>query len=70
MIDDTIPTCDVCGTECEALPGDEWCGECGCCVEHCQEFVGCEAERLSKLSYYSEQRGGLLITESNRLRLR
>jgi hypothetical protein len=54
MIDDTIPTCDVCGTECEALPGDEWCGECGCCVEHCQEFVGCEAERLSKLSYYSE----------------
>lgn len=35
------PTCDVCGTTCEELPGDLWCGECGCCWEHCQDFVGC-----------------------------
>jgi hypothetical protein len=36
------PSCDVCG----ALAEDEsvdWCGECGCCVEHCQKFVGCPA---------------------------
>lgn len=25
----TTPTCDVCGTTCEELPGDAWCGECG-----------------------------------------
>jgi hypothetical protein len=38
----TEPTCDVCG----ALAEDEsvnWCGECGCCVEHCQKFEGCPA---------------------------
>ena len=36
------PSCDVCG----ALMEDEsveWCGECGCCVEHCQKFEGCPA---------------------------
>lgn len=34
--------CDVCGAlaEDEAV---EWCGNCGCCVEHCQKDEGCAA---------------------------
>ena len=33
------PECDVCHEyECDV---DEWCGGCGCCVAHCQEFVDC-----------------------------
>jgi hypothetical protein len=33
--------CDVCGV----LAEDEsvqWCGNCGCCVEHCQKNEDCE----------------------------
>lgn len=37
----TTPTCDVCGTTCEELPGDAWCGECGCCTKHCQKYTDC-----------------------------
>lgn len=39
-----IPTCDVCGTTIEEIEwnGGDWCGECGCCKEHCQHFKDCE----------------------------
>lgn len=33
------PTCDVCNASCEDVDWDE---NCGCCVEHCQQFEGCE----------------------------
>jgi hypothetical protein len=32
------PTCDVCGAH-EAE--QEWCGNCGCCLIHCQKHDGC-----------------------------
>lgn len=41
----SIPRCDVCDVMAEALPGGEWCGECGCCVDHCQEYVSCQKAR-------------------------
>jgi len=30
--------CDICG---ESAEGADWCGECGCCVEHCQNYRWC-----------------------------
>jgi hypothetical protein len=36
---DDTPRCDDCSTTMEEC--ERWCGECGCCVEHCQNFVGC-----------------------------
>lgn len=33
------PRCDKCGTSMEQA--DRWCGECGCCTEHCGNFLGC-----------------------------
>jgi hypothetical protein len=32
--------CDICG---ESADGADWCGECGCCVEHCQQYEDCVA---------------------------
>lgn len=37
---DIEPTCDVCDTTMEE--SEQWCGECGCCVEHCQNFTDCK----------------------------
>lgn len=38
--EDTVePRCDVCGFFSEDADG--WCGTCGCCVVHCQQFVDC-----------------------------
>lgn len=36
--DDDTPRCDVCNAIDEEV---DWCGSCGCCVEHCQDFEGC-----------------------------
>lgn len=33
------PRCDVCGIRDEEA--DDWCGECGCCREHCQQYESC-----------------------------
>lgn len=43
MSDDYEPRCDVCDITCEEVSwnNDEWCGECGCCAEHCQQYVDC-----------------------------
>lgn len=42
------PTCDVCGWN--DYTADEkgvgWCGSCGCCADHCQQFVDCSVEVL------------------------
>lgn len=40
MSDDYEPRCDVCDITCEEVlwNNDEWCGECGCCAEHCQQY--------------------------------
>jgi hypothetical protein len=39
ILDPTVPRCDVCtATEEQAKA---WCGNCGCCMEHCQNHVGC-----------------------------
>lgn len=35
------PTCDVCGMYEEDVV---WCGNCGCCQDHCQDFYGCGEE--------------------------
>lgn len=35
---DVVPRCDVCGLADEET---EWCGDCGCCVEHCQQYITC-----------------------------
>lgn len=35
---ESTPRCDVCNAIGEAV---DWCGECGCCVRHCQRHVGC-----------------------------
>ena len=32
--------CDWCGEPCSVYVW--WCGECGCCKEHCQNFINCE----------------------------
>ena len=32
------PTCDVCDGSSEDV---DWHESCGCCAEHCQQFVGC-----------------------------
>lgn len=32
------PECDVCAAHPESV---SWCGDCGCCVQHCQGFVDC-----------------------------
>lgn len=34
-----FPHCDVCGSASATV---EWCGNCGCCKEHCQNDDGCE----------------------------
>jgi len=31
--------CDVCDTA--ESDCDDWCGNCGCCTYHCQDFEGC-----------------------------
>jgi len=36
--DDVGAWCDICG---ESADGADWCGECGCCVEHCQNYRWC-----------------------------
>jgi hypothetical protein len=38
---DLEPRCDECGIHCEEVDVDEWCGECGCCADHCAGFEGC-----------------------------
>lgn len=42
-LNDVEPTCDVCGWD-EPTAEDKmgWCGSCGCCTDHCQNFVDCE----------------------------
>ena len=35
------PTCDVCGMAEEDVV---WCGTCGCCQDHCQDFYDCGEE--------------------------
>lgn len=35
----STPHCDECGAVDETV---EWCGGCGCCVEHCQLDQACE----------------------------
>lgn len=37
------PRCDVCRKHADDL-GHQWCAYCGCCRQHCQEFVGCNDE--------------------------
>lgn len=37
-------TCDECGWTDEE--GQEWCGNCGCCADHCQDYEGCNPECL------------------------
>jgi hypothetical protein len=32
------PTCDVCHAIDEEVV---WCGSCGCCKVHCQDYVDC-----------------------------
>ena len=34
------PRCDECGSV-QDEDTTEWCGICGCCVDHCQGFLGC-----------------------------
>ena len=38
------PTCDTCNKTDEQIEfaGGEWCGSCGSCMDHCQNYVGCE----------------------------
>lgn len=47
------PTCDTCGAVDETV---EWCGSCGCCVEHCQQFVDCPISwsELASLSHETQ----------------
>lgn len=37
------PICDECGVRDEET---EWCGNCGCCQQHCQDYEGCNPECL------------------------
>jgi hypothetical protein len=39
--DEPDPRCDECNTSAFAMASDEWCGSCGCCKEHCLNYVGC-----------------------------
>lgn len=39
MTEEVEPRCDVCNAVDETV---EWCGNCGCCTEHCQSEEGCE----------------------------
>lgn len=32
--DETEPRCDVCGVHTE--DADDWCGDCGTCMKHCE----------------------------------
>lgn len=32
--------CDWCGDP-QDEDNTEWCGECGCCKEHCQNYIDC-----------------------------
>lgn len=36
----TTPRCDVCNIVDEKAA--EWCGNCGCCKQHCQQHEGCK----------------------------
>lgn len=36
------PSCDECGVLCEEADG--WCGVCGNCAEHCQQWTECVRE--------------------------
>lgn len=40
VIEDTTPRCDVCREFEDDV--DAWCGGCGCCRAHCQQFEDCE----------------------------
>lgn len=33
------PRCDVCNVHCEEA--DNWCGNCGNCMDHCEQHTGC-----------------------------
>jgi hypothetical protein len=33
------PRCDVCNVHCE--DADNWCGNCGNCMDHCEQHTGC-----------------------------
>lgn len=34
----TDPSCDECGAHPETVA---WCGSCGNCVAHCEDFIDC-----------------------------
>ena len=40
VADEVIPRCDVCNVADEEA--EDWCGVCGCCREHCQQYEGCD----------------------------
>lgn len=39
---ESTPRCDTCGVEAEnvGVPNG-WCGECGNCADHCEQYEGC-----------------------------
>lgn len=39
--DEVEPECDVCHKP-ETELADAWCGNCGCCQQHCREQDGCD----------------------------
>lgn len=46
------PHCDVCGAVDETV---EWCGSCGCCVEHCLLTDSCEDYATDLLELMQEE---------------
>ena len=44
----SAPICDECGIRDEET---EWCGNCGCCKQHCQDYEGCNPECLDAGMY-------------------
>ncbi len=44
-----MPRCDVCNAIDETVV---WCGNCGCCLIHCQDQEGCEEYHKEYLAMY------------------
>lgn len=54
--EDYTPRCDVCGKVDEEV---DWCGNCGCCREHCQGYKSCSESKAFEAYKAARREAGL-----------
>jgi hypothetical protein len=49
------PRCDTCNRFADQLNGQEWCGVCGSCREHCEDYAGCTPYSAAECKHCERQ---------------